>query len=87
MANFKEVLLSALSETLELVGQTKLVETLQLLHDKDEVQYWNAIDGGRGLVNALAPILAKTKNNIDDAIIQGLAEAIELSASSNAITE
>jgi len=87
MANFKEFLLATLAGTLEVVGETKLVEILQQLHDKDEVQYWNAIEGGRVIVKSLLPIAAKSKSPIDDAILQSLSDAIETSAAANAITE
>ena len=83
MANFKELLLGALASTLETVGETKLVEVLQELHDKNPETYQQAIIGGRALCEALEPIVAKTGTKIDDSIINALKEAIEISSSSN----
>lgn len=83
MAGFKEILLNTLSATLEVVGETKLVEVLQKLHDADEFQYWEAIKGGRVIVASLSPLIAKSKTPIDDALINSLNDAIEASAAAN----
>ncbi len=80
---FKEILLNALSISLEAIGETKLVEVLQKLHDADEFQYWEAIKGGRVIVNSLSPLIAKSKTPIDDALINSLRDAIETSAAAN----
>ena len=85
--SFKEVLLSALSSTLETVGETKLIEVLQELHDKNPELYQSAIDGGKVLCNALTPVVTKSGTKIDDAIINALREAIEISEASNPVTE
>ena len=82
---FKEILLNALSVSLEVIGETKLVEVLQKLHDADEFQYWEAIKGGRVIVNSLTPIVTKTGTKIDDALISALRDAIETSAEANAV--
>lgn len=85
MANFGEIILGALTGVLSNVGESKLKEVLQTLHDKDVVQYEAAVKGGHALVLALLPVVAKTGTKIDDAIINALDEAIKESASENNI--
>ena len=79
----KEFLLNLLASSLETVGETKLVEVLQKLHDKNPAQYKVAILGGLQLVLALSPVVLTTGTKIDDAIIKSLKEAIETSAANN----
>lgn len=83
---FVEFLLSTLTGALETIGETKLVEVLQQLHDKNPDQYKAAILGGKAMVTALLPIVQKTGTKIDDAIINALDEAIATSAANNGIT-
>lgn len=85
MSAFTEFLLSTLSGALTTVGESKLEEVLQQLHDKDPIQYEAAIKGGNALVIALLPCVAKTGTKIDDAIVNALADAIKVSASANNI--
>ncbi len=80
-----DFLLNMLAGTLASVGETKLVEVLQQLHDKDAVQYEAAIRGGHSLVLALLPVVVKTGTKIDDAIVNALDEAIKTSATANGI--
>lgn len=79
----KEFLLNLLSSSLETIGESKLVEVLQQLHDKNPGQYKVAILGGLQLVIALEPVVLGTGTKIDDAIIKALREAIETSAAAN----
>ena len=81
--NFKEILFNLLAGSLETVGESKLVEVLQKLHDKNPGQYKVAILGGLQLVIALEPIVLTTGTKIDDAIIKSLKEAILTSAADN----
>ena len=76
-------LLNILSSSLETLGESKLEEVLQQLHDKDKVQYEAAVRGGHALVLALLPVVVKTGTKIDDAIVNALDEAIKKSASDN----
>lgn len=79
----KELLLNLLSSSLETIGESKLVEVLQKLHDKNPGQYKVAILGGLQLVLALEPVVLSTGTKIDDAIIKALKEAINTSAINN----
>jgi hypothetical protein len=83
MSTFTDFLLNTLSSSLETIGETKLVEVLQQLHDKNPEQYQAAILGGQALVTALLPIVSKTGTKIDDAIVKALSEAIATSSSLN----
>lgn len=85
MSAFTDFLLNTLSGTLTTVGESKLIEVLQQLHAKDVIQYEAAIRGGHSLVLALLPIVVKTGNKIDDAIVNSLDEAIKVSAKLNDI--
>jgi len=86
MSAFTDFLINSLSSTLETLGETKLEQVLQQLHDKDKVKYEAAIKGGHALVIALLPIVAKTGTKIDDAIVNALDEAIKVSAEANSVT-
>jgi len=85
MSAFTDFLLNTLSGALETVGEIKLVEVLQSLHDSNIEEYKAAINGGHALVLVLLPIVAKTGTKIDDAIIKALNEAINTSAAANDI--
>ncbi len=85
MASFQDFLLNALSGTLATLGETKLIEVLQKLHDKDKDQYLTAIHGGHALVNALSPLVKSTGTKIDDALVTALHEAIHTSAGMNGV--
>lgn len=81
----KELIFNLLSSSLETIGESKLVDVLQKLHDKNPGQYEVAILGGVQLVLALEPIVLNTGTKIDDAIIKALKEAIHTSATTNSV--
>lgn len=81
----KEVLLALLSGALETVGESKLVEVLQKLAEKDFEKYKNAIQGGYSLAKLLVDFSEDSKTPIDDAIANSLKEAIEKSAEMNSV--
>ena len=81
----KEFLLNFVASSLESIGESKLVEVLQKLHDSNRDQYLAALLGGRALVFALDPLADTTKTQIDDAIISSLKDAINRSALANGI--
>ncbi len=81
-----EFLLGTLTGALQSIGESKLVDVLQQLHDKDAERYKAAILGGKALVVALAPLVDGTGTKIDDALLNALGDAIETSASNNGIT-
>lgn len=85
MSAFSDFLLNTLSGALTTIGESKLEQVLQQLHDKDKAQYEAAIRGGHALVLALLPVVVKTGTKIDDAIINALDDAIKVSASVNGI--
>lgn len=78
-------LLDLFSGLLQSVAETKLVEILQTLHDKNIDQYKAAIFGGHALVAGLLPLVEGTGTKVDDAILKALDEAITLSAAANEI--
>lgn len=81
----KELIFNLLAGSLQAIGESKLVEVLQQLHDKNPAQYQVAILGGLQLVLALEPLVLKTGTKIDDAIVKALREAIETSAKTNSV--
>lgn len=83
--SFGEIMLGLFSGALETVGESKLIEVLQTLHDKDEAKYQAALFGGHALVKALVPVVDKTGTKIDDAIVNALGDAIEQSALLNGL--
>lgn len=82
----KEVLLNLLSGALESIGESKLEEALQLLHDKNPEQWQAAVRGGHALVVALQPFVDGTTTKIDDAVLKSIGEALTVSATKNGIT-
>ncbi len=86
MKGLLELLLNSLTGTLQTVGETKLVEVLADLHEKNPTQYHAAIQGGNALVTALTPLVAKTGTKIDDALVAALKEAIDKSAAQNGVS-
>ncbi|MBC7866215.1 MAG: hypothetical protein H7X88_01665 [Gloeobacteraceae cyanobacterium ES-bin-316] len=85
-ATFGEIMLGLFSGALETVGESKLIEVLENLRTIDEPKYQAAIYGGHALVSALVPVVTKTGTKIDDAIINALGDAIEMSATMNGLT-
>jgi hypothetical protein len=83
MSAFTDFLINTLSSSLETIGESKLDELLQTLHDKHPDQYEAAIFGGVALVNALLPLTKTSATKIDDAIVQALDEALKASATAN----
>lgn len=83
MSDVKETILNLFSATIESIGESKLVDLLQQLHDKSPIEYQAAISGGRVLIAALLPLVTKTKTSLDDAILGALDEAIKTSAEKN----
>lgn len=81
----KEFLLNLLNGALESVGESKLEELLQKLHDQHPDQYKGAIYGGQALVNALQPLVTTTGTKIDDALLSAISDAIRDSAAANGI--
>lgn len=81
----KEFLLNLLTSTLETIGESKLIEILQKLHDKNLAQYKAAIYGGQALCDALGGFVTGTTTKIDDAILGAIRDAIKVSAAANGI--
>lgn len=86
MSAITDLLVNSLSASIEALGESKIIEALQSLHDKNKEQYIVAIKGGYALCNALSPIVIASKTKIDDAIVQSIKEAIEASAETNKVT-
>lgn len=86
MSAFTDFLLGTLTGALETVGESKLEVTLQDLHDSNLADYEAAINGLHAGVVHLLPLVAKSANKIDDAIVKALNEAVNASAETNGIT-
>jgi len=88
MAN--NFLVELLAGTLQSVGESKLVEVLQQLHDKDKTadktDYKSVIFGGYSFAVGISKLTDSTKTKIDDAIVASIKEAIETSAAANGVT-
>jgi len=82
MANF---ILELLAGTLAEVGESKLVEVLQELHDKDQEDYKSVLYGGLSFVTGISKLTSKTKTKIDDALVAAIKDAIETSAKLNGV--
>lgn len=80
-------LIELLASTLAEVGESKLVEVLQELHDKDNSEdksdYKSVLLGGLSFVVGIRKLTRKTKTKIDDALVNAIREAIEASALAN----
>lgn len=83
-------LLELLSGALASIGESKLVEVLQLLHDNDKTpdksKYHSVILGGYSFCVGISSLTDSTKSKIDDAIVGSIKEAIETSAKTNGVT-
>lgn len=84
--NLGEILLAALTPTLEAVGESKLVDLLQQLHDHHPETYQSALKSGYLFAKQLQPLVVNSSSKIDDAIIQAIIESIEASAQANNVT-
>lgn len=89
MAAKNNFLVELLASTLAEVGESKLVEVLQDLHDKDKTEdksdYKSALLGGLSFVTGIIKLTSKTKTKIDDALVNAIKEAIEASAEANGV--
>ena len=83
--NFGEFLLGTLTGVLQTVGESKLEEILQDLHDSNLEDWQAAIEGGEALIKHLLPLVAKSKSKIDDAIVTALSEALQASKDANEV--
>ena len=85
----KELLLNLLSGAIENIGESKLKDVLQKLHDSDTTankdKYVAAIRGGWALCQFAKPLVDGTATKIDDAILNGLEDAIKASAEANGV--
>lgn len=86
MAGISDFLVNLLSGAIQTVGESKLKDILQDLHDSNIDDYEAAIHGGDALIKHLQPLVEKSANKIDDAILGALGEALKQSATANGIT-
>lgn len=78
-------LLELLSGTLAEIGESKLVEVLQDLHDKNPVAWKSVIHGGLSFATGISQLTDKSKTKIDDALVNAIKEAVETSAAANGL--
>lgn len=81
-----KAILEAFANKLEEIGESKLEEILQKVHDEDGAEeYKAAIYGGHVFVQKLKKFADKTKTKIDNAILDSIDESIHDSAAKNGI--
>lgn len=83
--SLKTAILGIFSGAVENIAESELETLLQGLHDENVDNYKAAIYGGNALVNALLPVVTKSANKIDDAVVNALHDAIVKSAATNGI--
>ncbi len=85
MSAFSDFLVKTLLPTIEAVGESKLVDLLQKLHDADEEKYKAAVIAGHAFIQPLIEFVSKTDTPIDDGLVSAINESILLSAVKNSI--
>lgn len=85
MSAFTEFLLNTMAGALETVGEAKLVDLLQKLHDGEPEDWEACIRSGHAFIVPLNKLVSKTKTKIDDGFISALDEAITASAAANGL--
>jgi len=83
---FLEFLLGTVTGALTSIGESKLEDVLQQLHDSNPDDYKAAISGGNALVKHLQPLVQKSATKIDDAVLSAIGQAVATSAEKNGIT-
>lgn len=81
----KELLFKLFSGAIENVGESKLEDALQKLHDSNPTAYRAAVIGGHALCKALQPIVTDSKTQIDDIVLSAISDAIRDSAAANGV--
>lgn len=79
----KEQLLILFAGAFEAIGESKLIEALQELHDKHPLQYEAAVKNLSVGIKALLPLVQTTKTPIDNIFLSALNDAVETSAKNN----
>ena len=79
------LILNILAGAFKEAGTEAVVTVLQKLHDSDPKNYKVALLGGYLLSTALEPVTDKTKTKIDDALIEGISNAVTVSAERNGV--
>lgn len=79
------VILNILAGAFKEAGTEAVVSVLQKLHDSDLPNYKKALLGGKLLADTLEPVVDKSKTKIDDALVEGISNAIQTSAERNGV--
>lgn len=82
---FVEFLLNTMAGALESVGEIKLVDLLQKLHDGEPENWKACILSGHAFIIPLKKLVGKTTTKIDDGFVAALDEAITMSAENNGL--
>lgn len=85
MAKLNAIIVELLSTTIKTVGESKLVEVLQKLHDKNPDNFSDKIKAIHLGLLWMQPEVQASKTKIDDAVLEGLLEALEASALANGV--
>jgi len=81
----KETLIALLSASIESIGESKLIEVLQKLHDTDQAKYKSVLLGGYSFAVGMASLAEKSKTPLDDMVVNAVKDAIVTSAAANGI--
>lgn len=81
-----ELLLGSVTGAITAIGESKLEDVLQDLHEKDPDAYKAAIHAGHLFVVKIQPLVTKSATKIDDAVLSAIGQAITNSAANNGIT-
>lgn len=85
MSAFTDFLVGTLTGTIQTIGESKLESILQDLHDSNETDYKATIALGVAFFAKISPLVEKSKNKIDDAILGAMKDAVEKSAKLNGV--
>lgn len=81
----KETLIALLSASIETLGESKLIDLLQHLHDTDQAKYKSVLLGGYSFAIGMGALAEKSKTPIDDMLVNAVKDAIVTSAGKNGI--
>lgn len=85
MSAFSDLIVNALLPTIEAVGESKIVDVLQKLHDSEPDKYKLVMEAGFAFITPLEKYTAGTTTKIDDGFVAAIKEAIVLSAANNGL--
>ena len=86
LAALKESAVNSLTQTIETLGESKMEQGLQILHEKDLDAYKADISASKVLVTHLQPIVLASATKIDDMALAIIWDAATASAKTNNVS-